>query len=523
MAINGLTFVKGEGGLGRPLAGEDYISGMLFYTGSLPSGFSSTTRIKKIFSSADAESAGIKKDYSDATAAVFKYIISNAGAAGDTFKISVTEIPTYVNGVLTANVVSLGTYTVTSADTTIALLGASIAAAINAGTVTHGYSATFNTATLLVTAPKKLGIYLNTGTPVAVTIVGTVAGALTQPTGSGSTVLGVASKQAVWRYHIDEFFRLQPKGVLYVGFYAVPGTYTFSEITTMQNFADGKMRQIGIFLNSEAHAFTIGDLTAIDTEIKTNNDGNYKPLSAIYGADVSATADLTTLTDLNTLTANKVTPVLGQDGAALGYYLYKNTGKSVTILGATLGAVAFAAVSDSIEWVGKFNASNGTELDTPAFANGDLVKDKAQSYLTQLDTNRYVFLLKYVGSAGTYFNDSHTAIIATSDYAYIENNRTIDKAIRGIYSSLLPALGSPIVLNADGTLTDTSVAYFTSLAELNLIQMQRDTELSDFLVTINTAQNVLSTGKLVIAVELLPIGVARRIQVNIGFVVALSA
>jgi hypothetical protein len=508
-----ISFVNGQGGLGRPLAGEDHISGLLYYTATLPSGYTSSDRIKKFFSVSDAESAGITNTYSDATAAVAKWVISSYGATGDTITIKVTE----PNGV-----VNLGTYTTVAGDSSIPLLGASIATFINAGTVIHGYSATFSTATLLLTMPKKLGIYPNSGTPLAITIVGTVAGAITQPTGSGSTVQGSASKLAVFHYHISEFFRIQPKGVLYVGFYGVPSTYNFNEITTLQNFSGGKIRQVGVFLNSECHAYTSADLTAINTQIVTYCDENKKPLSAIYGADVSATADLSTLTDLNTLTANKVSAVLGQDGAGQGKYLFTTVGKSITCLGACLGAVALAQVSNSIEWVGKFNVSNGTECDTPAFANGDLVSAKADSYLTAIDNLRYIFLRKYVGSAGTYFNDSHTAIIATSDYAYIENNRTIDKAKRGIYSSVLPALGSPLVLNSDGTLTDTTIAYFSSLAELNLTQMVRDADLSAFAVSIDPTQNVLSTNLLVIAVELLPIGVARSIRVNIGFVNALS-
>jgi hypothetical protein len=51
--------------------------------------------------------------------------------------------------------------------------------------------------------------------------------------------------------------------------------------------------------------------------------------------------------------------------------------------------------------------------------------------------------------------------------------------------------------------------------------MVRNSELSNQKVTVSSAQNVLTTGKLVIAVELLPIGVARAITVNIGFVTSL--
>ena len=173
-----ITFQKGQGGLGRALPGQDYISGLLIYTanGNLPSGFSTTDRIKTFYSLTDAETAGIVDTYSDATAAVATYLITTAGSTGDTIELKVADIDT--NSV--AKSTSLGVYKKVAGDSTIALLGASIAAAINAGTITHGYSASFATATLTLTAPKRLGIYLNTGTPLSATIVGTIAGTITQ-------------------------------------------------------------------------------------------------------------------------------------------------------------------------------------------------------------------------------------------------------------------------------------------------------------------------------------------------------
>jgi hypothetical protein len=519
MALPDITFVKGQGGLGRPLSGEDFISGLIFYSGSLPAGFSSNYRIKQFFSVADAEAAGITNGYADATAATATYEITDKGNDNDTINFKVTEVPKLINGVLVPQVTDLGTYTKTSADSSATILAASVAAMINSATYKHGYSADAATGTITITAPKKLGIYLNSGTPLTVTKSSTIHGTLTQ------FANGTASKLALWHYHISEYFRMQPKGQLYVGFFDVPGTYTFTEITTMQNFAQGKIRQVGIFKSTDDE-FATADLTAIHTEIVNHCDANHKPLSALYAADMSSNADIsdfvTALEDLNFLTASKVSAVIGQDGAGLGAYLFAASGKSVTCLGACLGAVSYASVSDSIEWVGKFNISNGYECDTPAFANGTVLSSVPRATLTAVDNMRYIFLLKYVGNAGTYFNDSHTATVSTSDYAYIENNRTIDKAIRGVYATVLPALGSPLLLNADGTLADTTVAYFTSLAQVNLAQMQRDNELSAHQVTINPTQNVLSTGNLVIAVQLLPVGVARTITVNIGFVAKIS-
>lgn len=510
MALNDIIFVKGQGGLGRPLEGEDYISGLIYYTATLPAGFTSTSRIKSLGSAQDAINLGIKNDYSDAAAATGTYLISNAGATGDVITISVADLST--SGV--AQTTTLCTYTRTATDTTATILAASITTAINNNTINTGYTASAPAATITITAPKRLGVFLNSGTPIVVTITGTIAGTITQFSG------GTASAFATYYYHISEFFRLQPKGQLYVGFFAVPSSYTFSEVQDVQNFAEGKIRQMGVFKTIGVAASFTAEAQALQTQANTLA-GLHKPLSIVYAADMVSVTDLSTLPDLATLTCGNVSVVISQDAAGQGSYLYKTSTKSITTLGATLGAVALSKVSEDIAWISKYNISSGAECDTIGFANGLLLSAQSQSLLNILDNRRYIFLVKYVGISGSYFNDSHCAIPLTSDYAYIENNRTIDKAIRGVYSSMLPNLNSPLVLNADGTLTDTTIAYFIGQASVNLEQMVRDTEISAFAVDIDTTQNVLSTSNLTISVKIVPIGVARQITINIGFTLSI--
>jgi len=160
MALNDIKFNKGQGGLGRPLAGQDYVSGIIFYTqdGNLPSGFTTTDRIKEVFSIADAENLGILNDYSDASAAHATITINGAGSTGDTVKLVANEP--------LGKVVTIGTYTRPSTDTTEDLVATGVAAMINAGTYSHGYSASASTDTVTITFPKKLGSYPNTGTPL---------------------------------------------------------------------------------------------------------------------------------------------------------------------------------------------------------------------------------------------------------------------------------------------------------------------------------------------------------------------
>lgn len=502
--LNDITFIKGQGGLGRSLPGQDYISALLFYTanGNLPVGFTTTARVKQLFSVADAENAGIKDDYNDATAATGSYLVTAIGADGDTLSLFVQE---------TDQLLALAAYTKAPSETTVTAIGAKLAANINAGTVNHGYTASASTGTVTITAPKKFGIFLNAGTPLSAVTTGTIAGTVTQFSA------GVASLQALWHYHISEFFRIQPKGFLYVGFFLTPsGAYTFADITTMQNFAVGAIRQIGVLKNLAA--FATADIVAINS-VCLANDAVHKPLSAVYAANMAAVNDISTVADLAPLNANKVSAVISQDAGGLGYFLFRTTGASVTNIGATLGAIALAKVSESIAWIAKFNISDGTECEVLAFANGTLYSDASVSdnLLSALNDRRYIFLRKFSGFAGSYFNDSHTAIAKNSDYAYIENNRVIDKAIRGIYVSLLPSLNSPIQLNRDGTISDTTVAYLESQAAVNLDTMIRDTEIGAFQVTINPSQNVLATDKIVIAVDLVINGVARHIEVPIGF------
>ena len=505
MGLNNITFNLGQGGLGRPLPGEDYISALLFYSATLPSGFSTANRIQKCLSLGDAVALGITNTHIGETRSTATYLVTSTGAAGDTITITAAE----PNGAVT-----LISYTVRTSDLSASILAQSIASAINTNTLNNGgYIASAATGTVTITVRPGLGTYFNTGTPYTVAIVGTVAGTLTQ-----NVIVGVASVIDVWYYHIAEYFRLQPQGVLYVGIYAIPSPYTFIEITTMQAFANGKIRQIGVYKDSAA--FASGDITLIHGVCNTNVLA-HKEIIALYGADISATPNVSTLTDLSTLSANYCSAVISQDGGASGNSLFAAYGKSITTLGATLGAVSRAKVSQSIAWVAQFNISAGAglECDTLAFANGVLFSNASvtDSLLTTMQNMRYIFLRKFVGVAGSYFNENSTSITTTSSYAYIADNRTIQKATRGIYTNLIPALNSPITLNADGTLSNEAIAYFGGLAEAPLNQMIRDGELSGMKVTISAVQNVLTTGILVVSVSLVQIATGRNINVNIGY------
>jgi hypothetical protein len=507
MALPNINFVQSTSGLGRPLDGTDYISGLIhYYTGTLPTGFTSNDRIKKVFSVSDAEALGITDAQLGATASTATVVFTNKGAIGDTFKLTCATIDAAKAG----TTVTLAEYTQVTADVVSTSTAADrLVAEINAGTATHGFTASASTATVTIEAPKNQGVFLNSGSPYAETIVGTIAVTVTQ-----NVVAGVASWIDILHYHISEYFRIQPKGELYIGLYAVETTYAFADVTTLINYSQGSIKQLGIYFNNTA--FTTAQTTALQTVID-NSIAVYKPFIALLNAEISGTASVASLTDLSALTNPNVSVTIAQDGYNNGYRLYKATAKSIGTIGAMLGAVSLAKVSESIAWVQKFQMDS-TELDVIAFSNGQLYTALSDNQFESLNNYRYTFLRKLVGISGSYWSDSKSLDLATSDYSTIETNRVYQKITRVVRASLLPSLSSPLKVNADGTLDQATISFFETLSNRPLVQMEADGELSAHKVIINPNQDVLATSTLELTLQNVPLGVARIIKVNVGFV-----
>jgi hypothetical protein len=333
--------------------------------------------------------------------------------------------------------------------------------------------------------------------------------------------LGIAEGSAnhgVYWYHISEYFRLNPQGELWVCFDDDTAIdYTFIE--DVQNYAQGEIRQAGVY--DQTALGTAGATDTLQTSA-TALEAAHMPLSILYVADIQAVADLSSLPDLTAKDNKNVSVLIGQDAGGEGKALFTTESKTVGYLGAALGAVSASKVHESIAWVGKFNFSNGAELEEIAMGNGKLVRAMTVAELTSLNDKGYVFLRHLTGLSGSFTNRSSTVTPTTSDYNKIENNRVIDKAVRNCRTTLLPYLSSPVTVGADGTLPEETTAVFQNAARVPLEQMEREGELSAFQVLIDPTQNVLSTSKVVISIKIVPIGVAEFIEVNIGFTLSIE-
>jgi hypothetical protein len=163
------------------------------------------------------------------------------------------------------------------------------------------------------------------------------------------------------------------------------------------------------------------------------------------------------------------------------------------------------------------------ELDVTGFLGGNAYSSFTAAQIDAIDSKGYIFLRKHINSAGSYFNHSRTATALTSDYAYIENVRTMNKACRVTYDKLLPKLSAPAYIDrATGYITEDSITSLESIGEAGMAQMERDGELSAFSLQINPNQAILTTGKLVVEVRAIPVGVLRELLVKIGYALKLS-
>lgn len=290
-------------------------------------------------------------------------------------------------------------------------------------------------------------------------------------------------------HHVSEFFRLSPFGKLYV-YYGVP------EATDIFVATNGEVRQIGIL---KAHD-ELGALQQLVNELGALGC----PLIVVAG--ISLVDGLNELTDLSGTAFPQVAAIAAGDGGVPYEPAY----------GLALGVLSVSRVHECIGWVEQFNVLDiaTAAYSTVRLADGNLSTPEG---LLDLADKRYNAITHYVGDSGAYFTDSMTAVASTSDYSTLENNRTIQKAVRGVYLALLPKINSPLYVDAtSGKLDAVTIGDFQSSGQRPLAAMAADGEVSGYSVYVNPEQNVLATSKVEVVIKIVPVGVAREIAVTIG-------
>lgn len=337
-------------------------------------------------------------------------------------------------------------------------------------------------------------------------------------------------------YHISEFFRMNPNGKLFI-LLGDQDTETLAVMADKANDfakkllrspeADGKIRQVAIARNpAAAYTPTITDGLDADSHaaipkaqaLAAEEETLHRPVVFIIeGRSFSGT--IADLDDLRSLSADapQVCVCIGQDkdvGDVNALYA------GHACVGTLLGLMSRRKVNENVGWVADGNIQSAADeaFLNPALSSNALITAYTSANFTTLDTKGYIYPKTYVGRAGVYFNDSYTCIALTDDFFSIENNRTIQKAIRLVYARLLPHVNSSVRVDpTTGKLAPSTCKYFEEEANSELKDMETDGEISGFDAWCDPDQDILSTDTLTVNIQIVPTGVARTISVPIGF------
>lgn len=332
-------------------------------------------------------------------------------------------------------------------------------------------------------------------------------------------------------YQVSEIFRVNPDATVWL-LVATIGTAMADLADPTKSYgpkiiqnSEYSLVQLGICLNTGVgYAETLTDgldaqvfLTVAQAQLLADYaDSMHAPLSAIVVEGLHFNGTATLAKDLRTLGANKVSVVIAQDKSSAAATAKPNH----AAVGTVLGCISLAKVNENIGWPEKFGITNtkqGKWLKA-GVSGGISLNSFTLAQLNILDDKGYIFARSIPQLSGLYFNNSYTATTIDDDYANIELNRTIDKAIKVVRGSLVPKLNSPLLVDSDtGFLQPVTIADFETQAQAALDLLQRDGEISGGEVYINPEQNVLSTNTLAVKVSVVPTGTAQTIEVEIGF------
>ncbi len=241
---------------------------------------------------------------------------------------------------------------------------------------------------------------------------------------------------------------------------------------------------------------------------ETYTEDNFAP-SIVIIPGFAYNNQATSLRNLSTDSNNRVAVMIGgQD----------SSGNSIGLLAGRLAAIP---VHQSIARVktGKINTQTNLMFIGLQKANNDIA--------TILHDKAYICPRIFTGKAGYYWSDDKLATMATDDYSFIARRRTIDKAYRIAYATLVEELSDNIAVTADGKIANAVVKAIQTKVERAIWQDMGNAgnlgtdpdNLDDKGVEcfIDANQNIVASGQLNISLSIRPYGYSKYINLDLGF------
>lgn len=276
--------------------------------------------------------------------------------------------------------------------------------------------------------------------------------------------------------------------------------------------ANGRIRVLAACWDTEGQTTVSTDFSTAMTKAQAlgehTTSAMYAPILVVLNYYGYKHGDAATMPDLKTMANNRVAVLVG--GAET---------ESTCALGLLLGRIAQCEVQTHIGRV-----KDGALKVEKAFIGA---KDASVGASEALDLKGYITFRTFVGKAGYFFTDDHTATADSDDYHTVCNRRVIDKAYRVCYSALLEKANDEIPVEDDGTMP-TAIAHsiqgmvetalqnnMTALGNLGVNPNDdNDTGVKAY---VDPSQNVVRTSKIEISIKVKPYGYARYIDATLGF------
>jgi len=360
----------------------------------------------------------------------------------------------------------------------------------------------------------------------------------------GLTAANDLASKVLIRYHIDEFFRMNPTGELHV--MLVAQTVTMAQMCDKANNylkkvlrdGQGRIRKAGVVRNPTAvYSATLDDgldadvLAAIPKaqELADDEYANDRPINNILieGREYNgAVGDAANIRTLSGGPYRDVTVCIAQDPAVAALDVEYTPTAAV---GAYLGAATNKAASECFaQPIPKFNLTSVADgrFLSAYLSNNNPLSNLAEADIDALHDKGYVFARTFNNFDGVYFNQSHVCAPETDDYNASEMRDVINRAVRLARPVLIPLLNStnfPVEAGtgrierrvAAGIEADIRTALEAMSSDVSVIQtVLVDPTKDDFG---QDYPSFLVDRVLRVVIGLIPKGKAEQILVTIGY------
>lgn len=166
---------------------------------------------------------------------------------------------------------------------------------------------------------------------------------------------------------------------------------------------------------------------------------------------------------------------------------------------------------------------SGSLPATEGFFTDGVAIEEIENAWDNIHDKGYIFLRSFVGRSGYFFNDAPTCATEGNDLNNITRVRTIYKARRIAYGVFVNEILDEIPLEANGQIAPALIKSWEGLVDnaINLVMTQNG-EISAVRTYIDPAQNILATNEVKVSLDILPVGYAKYITVELGFTTSLS-